>query len=68
MAAVGEPADFVDPEVVGQATAALGQLHRDRFATGQGDAVRAKLLRFPIVLRKFVIGQQSNSLLSQLAE
>src|SRR6266852_3326903 len=68
MTTVGEPADFADPEVVGQAAAALGQLHRDRFATGQGDAMRAELLRSPIVLGKLVIGQQSNSLLPQLTE
>ena len=68
MAAVGEPADFADPEVIRQAAAALGQLHRDRFATGQGDAMRAKLLGSPIVLRKFVIGQQGNSLWPQLTE
>src|SRR5467141_4259880 len=68
MAAVGESADFADPEVVGQPAAALGQLHRDRFATGQGDAMRAKLFGSPIVLGKLVIGEEGNSLLPQLLE
>src|SRR2546429_5937894 len=68
MAGVSGPADFADPEVVGQTAAALGQLHRDGLATGQGDAMRAKLLGSPIVFWKLVIGQQSDSLLPQLTE
>src|SRR5437867_12361408 len=66
MAAVGEPANLAHPEVVGQAATALSQLHCDRFATAQSDAMGAKLFHSPIVLWKLVIGEKGDSLLPQM--
>src|SRR6266508_5184103 len=60
MSAIGQLADFADPQFVRQLRPALGQLHGDCFASRQLDAVRGELGGRPILFGKLVVGQNRN--------
>ena len=68
MAAVGEFANLAEPQIVGEACAALGQLHRHLRSAGQFDTMRTELFDRPILFGELVIGEDSDSLFEQFSE